>query len=39
MNDEAEVSGDEGTTECEFIRHSSFDIISNFVIRHSSFFR
>jgi hypothetical protein len=33
MNDEAEVSGDEGTTEYEFIRHSSF------VIRHSSFFR
>jgi hypothetical protein len=25
--------------ECEFIRHSSFGIISSFVIRHSSFFR
>jgi len=38
MNDEAEVPGDEGTTDCQFIRQSSFGFISSFVIRHSSFF-
>jgi hypothetical protein len=37
MNDETEVSGDEGPMEREFIRHSTFGIISSFVIRHSSF--
>lgn len=37
MNDETEVPGDEATTEYDFIRHSSFGIISGFVIRHSSF--
>ncbi len=39
MNDEAEVPGGEVTTEYEFIRHLSFGLIPNFVIRHSSFFR
>ena len=37
MNDEAEVRGDGGTTEYKFVRHSTFGIISSFVIRHSSF--
>jgi four helix bundle protein len=37
MNDEAEVRGDRGTTEYKFVRHSTFGIISSFVIRHSSF--
>jgi hypothetical protein len=37
MNDEAEVRGDEGTTEFKFVRHSIFGIISSFVIRHLSF--
>ena len=37
MNGEAEVRGDGGTTEYKFVRHSTFGIISSFVIRHSSF--
>jgi len=37
MNDEATRFGGEGTTACQFVRHSSFCIISSFVIRHSSF--
>ena len=37
MNDEAEVTGDTGTKEYQFVSHSSFGIISSFVIGHSSF--
>jgi hypothetical protein len=37
MNDKAEMRGDGGTTEYKFVRHSTFGIISSFVIRHSSF--
>ncbi len=36
-NDEALMTKDEGMTKCELIRHSSFGIISSFVIRRSDF--
>src|SRR5437870_5234494 len=38
MNDEATRFGGEGTTGCQFVRHSSFCIISSFVIRLMSQF-